>query len=53
MDNEKLNMKNVEIQILVLRFNKEEQNKVINPLKQKLNDLQVFQKLVSMQSKEI
>ncbi|XP_025202982.1 cilia- and flagella-associated protein 57-like [Melanaphis sacchari] len=42
MENEKLNMKDVEIQILVLRFNKEEQIKVIDPLKMKLNNLKAF-----------
>lgn len=49
MDNEKLSMKHVEIQILVLRFNKEEQNKVIKPLIMKLNDLKAFQESVSAQ----
>jgi len=49
MDNEKLSMKHVEIQILVLRFNKEEQIKVINPLKMKLDDLKAFQESVSTQ----
>jgi len=49
MDNEKLRMKDVEIQILVLRFNKEEQIKVINPLKMKLDDLKAFEKSVSTQ----
>jgi len=47
MDNEKLSMKDVEIQILVLRFNKEEQIKVINPLKMKLDDLKAFEESVS------
>lgn len=49
MDNEKLSMKHVEIQILVLRFNKEEQNKVIEPLIMKLDDLKAFQASVSAQ----
>lgn len=49
MDNEKLSMKHVEIQILDLRFNKEEQIKVINPLKMKLDDLKAFQESVSTQ----
>jgi len=53
MDNEKLSMNNVEIQILVLRFNKEEQIKVINPLKMKLDDLKAFKKSVSTQRKFI
>jgi len=53
MDNEKLSMKDVEIQILVLRFNKEEQIKVINPLKMKLDDLKTFKESVSTLKKYI
>lgn len=53
MDNEKLSMKDVEIQILVLMFNKEEQIKVINPLKMKLDDLKAFEESVSTQRKYI
>lgn len=53
MDNEKLSMKDVEIQILVLRFNKEEQIKVINPLKMKLDDLKAFEESVSTLKKFI
>jgi len=48
MDNEKLNMKDVEIQILVLRFINEELIKVINPMKMKLDDLKEFNELVSV-----
>lgn len=51
MDNEKLNMKDVEKQILVLRFNKEEQINVIDPLKMKLNDLKAFNDSVSIHDK--
>jgi len=51
MDNEKLNMKDVELQILVMGFYKEEQIKVIDPLKMKLDDLKTFQLAVSTKNK--
>lgn len=51
MDNEKLIMNTVETEILVLRCNKEEQNKVIDPLIKKLNDLKSYETSVSIQKK--
>ncbi|XP_060845642.1 cilia- and flagella-associated protein 57-like [Rhopalosiphum padi] len=53
MDNEKLNMKDVELQILVMGFYKEEQIKVIDPLKMKLDDLKTFQLAMSYYAHDI